>query len=364
MKTWTRLVVGLLKSRDEAQFAINDLINCGVPQDAITLRSGDVEHHVWSVEEETDLEKGSRNEGQINSGQEFAGVASSGNAYETKIRVGRGDMAALTELGIPERDARYYSNGVDRGGYLLTVVVDNDRAEEAAEIIRRHGAVEDERGDSWRGQGWTAEAARYFSDMSLEQSVRPRVAPENEPLSHATLSEQLERAEVFKEKEEVPSDAAGKNERQFVGNEVSLASSDIFQEHDIRQFDVQQREVQDGKVPEAEFRRPESGAGSEVAGLSEQSSQQGVNISGMDDEEFQRHFRATYGERGDRFDEPYRSAYYFAEAESVSHPQLLDHEWYEVEEEIHRDWEMSHPGTWNSVENAIHFGWDKTRRHH
>ena len=54
----------------------------------------------------------------------------------------------------------------------------------------------------------------------------------------------------------------------------------------------------------------------------------------------------------------------FAEAESSSHPQFVDKEWYEVEEEIHRDWEMSHPGTWNRVGNAIHFGWDTTRRHH
>ena len=364
MKTWTKTVVGLLKTRDEAQFAINDLINCGVSQDDITLRSGDVEHHVWSVEEEIDLQKGERNEGEINAQREFAGAGTRGNAYETKVRVGRGDIAALTELGIPEWDARYYSDGVDRGGYLLTVIVDNDRAEEAAEIIRRHGAVEDERGDSWRGQGWTVQAAHSFANASPEQPVRPQVSPENEPLSHATLREQLERAEVFKEKEAAGFDAAAKNAQQFVGREVSLSSGDIFLEHDIRQFDVKAREFQEGNVPEVAIGRPETGTESEVAGPGEQPGQQQVSVSDMNDEDFQRHFKATYGERGDRFDEPYRSAYYFAEAESVSHPQLLNKEWYEVEEEIHRDWEMSHPGTWNSVENAIHFGWDKTRRHH
>jgi hypothetical protein len=347
MKTWTKTVVGLLKTRNEAEFAINDLINCGVQQDAITLRFGEVQHHIWSEEEETDVEIGKM--------KEVTGQGGQGNANHTKVRVGRGDIAALTELGIPESDARYYSSGVDRGGYLLTVVVGSDRAEEAAEIIRRHGAVEDENGDSWRGLGWTAEVA--------QQPLRPWVSPENEPLSHATLSEQLERAEVFKEKEEVASDVAGKNERQFVGRETSLPTADIFREHDIKQFEVQQRELQEGKVQERELRRPEAGVETEVAGASVQSGQQ-VNVSGMDDEEFQRHFRATYGERGERFEEPYRSAYYFAEAESSSHPQFVDKEWNEVEEEIHRDWEMSHPGTWNRVENAIHFGWDTTRRHH
>ena len=176
------------------------------------------------------------------------------------------------------------------------------------------------------------------------------------PLSHATLSEQLERAEVFKAQEGF--DLRAKNEQQSVGQDVSLPSADIFEEHDIRQFDVKQRELQDGR----DSRTPEVGA--EIEAASAGSGPQPVDVSAMDDEEFQRHFRATYGERGERFDEPYRSAYYFAEAESSSHPQFAGKEWYEVEQEIHRDWEISHPGTWNKVENAIHFGWDTTRRHH
>ena len=346
MNTWTKTVVGLLKSSEEAQFAINDLINCGVPGDAITLRTGDVEHHVWSQEEETDIKMGNMKEGELG-GADFGSM---GSAHPAKIRVGRGDVTALISLGLPQADARYYSQGVDRGGYLLTVVVGNDRAEEAAEIIRRHGAIEDENGASWRGAGWTAAAAAHSSPL------RPWASREEVPLSHATLSEQLERAEVFKAQEGF--DLRAKNEQQSVGQDVSLPSADIFEEHDIRQFDVKQRELQDGR----DSRTPEVGA--EIEAASAGSGPQPVDVSAMDDEEFQRHFRATYGERGERFDEPYRSAYYFAEAESSSHPQFAGKEWYEVEQEIHRDWEISHPGTWNKVENAIHFGWDTTRRHH
>jgi hypothetical protein len=356
MKTWTQTVVGLLKTRDEAQFAINDLVNCGVPQDAITLRFADVEHHAW-LEEETDFEKGKSIAEQSFARQPDSAGGPMGNANQTRVRLGRGDLATMRELGLPESDAGYYSDGVDRGGYLLTVVVGSDRAEEAAEIIRRHGAIEDENGYSWRGQGWTAEA------FSPEIPLRPWVSREGEPLSHATLSEQLDRAEVFQAREEVPTEAAAKEGQRFVGNEVSLPTSDIFLEHDIRQFDVKQREIEEGNLPEQVFRRPEAAPETYRAGQSVPASQQ-VDISGMDDGEFQRHFRDTYGLRGERFEEPYRSAYKFAEAESSSHPQFMDKEWYEVEEEIHRDWEMSHPGTWNRVENAIHFGWDTTRRHH
>ncbi|TSK08618.1 MAG: hypothetical protein FPO08_04760 [Geobacter sp.] len=241
MKTWMKTVLGLFKTRDEAQFAINDLINCGVQQDAITLRSHNVEHHVWSEEEETDIENVKGNEVPVNI-QDVARLGSRRSALETNIHVGRGDIAALTELGIPESDARYYSDEVARGGYLLTVVVSDGRAEETAEIIQRHGAVEDEHGVLGGKRGWTAEAA------SFEQSATSRVSPEKEPLAHDTLSEQLERAEVFKDREEVASDLTGKHEPQFVGKEVSLPSANIFGERDILRVVALQRELQEGKL--------------------------------------------------------------------------------------------------------------------
>ena len=113
--------------------------------------------------------------------QEVPGLGSWGNANEAKVRVGCGDIASLTELGIPESDAHYYSAGIERGGYLLTEV-------------------------------------------------------------------------------------AGKKEQQFVGNEVSLSSSEIFQEHDIRLFEVRQRKLQEGRAEERELPRPEAAAETEAAG--------------------------------------------------------------------------------------------------
>lgn len=241
MTMWMKTVVGLFKTRNEAQFAINDLINCGVQPNAITLRSGNVEHHVWSEEEAADIEKVKGNEGQLNVQADVARMESRGNAHEATTHVGRADIAALTELGVPASDARYYSEGVDRGGYLLTVIVNEHRAEETAMIIQRHGAVEDRHG-VWGGKRGTAETAPF------EQSATSRVSPENEPLAHDSLNEQLERAEVFKNKEEVATDLAGKHVQKFVGTEVSLPSANIFGEHDILRFEALQREIQEGKV--------------------------------------------------------------------------------------------------------------------
>jgi hypothetical protein len=343
-----KTVVGLLKTRDEAQFAIYDLVNCGFQQDAITLRSADMEQHAWSEDEDTVVEK--------RSSQEASGVGSRGNAYETRVPLGRADREALIAIGIPEADARYYEEGVARGGYLLTVQSQDGRAEEAAEILRRHGALEDERGDSWRGKGWSVTAAYGSNPLSLENPPQARVAPENEPLSHATLQEQLERAELFEGPNEwihelpEPQD----DRQQFVEDREFRAKASSVQ--NAQQYEVQQREIREGRTQERELERPETLA----TGIP---SATPADYSAMDDAEFERHFRDTYG-MGERFDEPYRSAYHFAEAESSSHPDLVAKDWYEAEADIHRDWEMSHPGTWSNVENAIHFGWDRFRRHH
>jgi hypothetical protein len=343
-----KTVVGLLKTRDEAQFAIADLVNCGFPQDAVTLRSADMHRQAWS-EEETVVEK--------QTSRELAGSGSRGFAYETRVPVGPADREALRALGIPESDAGYYSAGVARGGFLLTVVVEDGRAEEAAEILRRHGALEDERGDSWRGQGWSVAAAHASLPQSLEEPVWPRVSPENEPLSHATLQEQLERAELFEGPNEwiheLPEPQGDR--QQFVEDKEFRAKASAVQ--NAEQYEIQRREIREGRLQEREFRHPETLATGAPSG-------EQVETTAMDDAEFERHFRATYGVRGERFDEPYRAAYHFAESESSSHPNFVDKEWYEVEADIQRDWELSHPGTWSRVENAIHFGWERTRRHH
>jgi len=53
------------------------------------------------------------------------------------------------------RDVDYYAEGTRRGGILVSVEASDDRAEAAAEVLRRHNAVNiDERAEQWRRGGW------------------------------------------------------------------------------------------------------------------------------------------------------------------------------------------------------------------
>ena len=70
--------------------------------------------------------------------------------------VAGGLIGGLTGVGVPEDDASYYAESVRRGGALVTVRADNSRADEAASLMRSHGAVDIERrAEQWKQQGWT-----------------------------------------------------------------------------------------------------------------------------------------------------------------------------------------------------------------
>ena len=63
---------------------------------------------------------------------------------------------SLTGANVPQQTARFYEEGVRRGGSLVTLHVENKEVDSAMEIIERHNAVDiDERAQQYRGAGFT-----------------------------------------------------------------------------------------------------------------------------------------------------------------------------------------------------------------
>ncbi|HEX8187297.1 MAG TPA: YsnF/AvaK domain-containing protein [Pyrinomonadaceae bacterium] len=81
-----------------------------------------------------------------------------------------GLVKGLTRLGVEDDDAQTYAEGLKRGGTLVTVNTDNERADHAVAVMRRVGAVEiDKRAAEWREGGW-----RGFAET---ETLRPHVTP-------------------------------------------------------------------------------------------------------------------------------------------------------------------------------------------
>jgi hypothetical protein len=68
-----------------------------------------------------------------------------------------GIIGALTDSGVPERDANVYAEGIRRGGTLVTARVSDELATTAQRILGRPTAVDlASRRQDYEAEGWTA----------------------------------------------------------------------------------------------------------------------------------------------------------------------------------------------------------------
>jgi hypothetical protein len=175
-----KTVVGLMDSFDEARNLIDDLLDDGFSCDDIGLIAREPE---GSIQQQTAREE--RSDEQISgvskgvgAGAAVGGVAglligiaaftvpgigtvmAAGPIAAALAGVGLGAVTggvygAIRNLGVPEDEAEYYTEGVRRGGVLVSVETDDLSAQRAADIMYRHGAVDiQQRAEQWRSTGW------------------------------------------------------------------------------------------------------------------------------------------------------------------------------------------------------------------
>ncbi|UPG72301.1 hypothetical protein MVG78_17605 [Roseomonas gilardii subsp. gilardii] len=66
-----------------------------------------------------------------------------------------GFWASLRHLFMPDEDRHAYSEGIRRGGIVLTAEVEEGEADHAIAVFRDHGAADlEDRRREWRGAGW------------------------------------------------------------------------------------------------------------------------------------------------------------------------------------------------------------------
>lgn len=83
-------------------------------------------------------------------------AADAGTTGTTSSTAGDGGFwSALKDLFVPDDDRTTYSEGVRRGGIVVSAEVDEARADRAMDVFEEYGAVNlDEREAEWRQAGW------------------------------------------------------------------------------------------------------------------------------------------------------------------------------------------------------------------
>ncbi|WP_108461946.1 YsnF/AvaK domain-containing protein [Devosia naphthalenivorans] len=135
-ETQSRTVSAFFDTQNDAQHAVDRLVEAGIPADSVRLVPG----------YESDTPVTDRSEQH------------------------RGFFASLADFFMPDEDRYTYAEGLSRGGYLV-VVNDLELAhyERAVDILDDEGSIDlDEREQSWRSEGWSgyqAGATGYDTDL-------------------------------------------------------------------------------------------------------------------------------------------------------------------------------------------------------
>ena len=120
----TQTITALFDKPAEAQTAQTKLVAAGIPQSAIKLVQG-------------------------------AQTARTSGSYDYRKDEG-GFWGSLKDFFMPEEDRYAYSEGLSRGGTLLTASVEPAQTETAYDILEQHGSIDlDQRENAWRKEGWS-----------------------------------------------------------------------------------------------------------------------------------------------------------------------------------------------------------------
>jgi uncharacterized protein (TIGR02271 family) len=235
------------------------------------------------------------------------------------------ELSPYTNLGIPEPEARSYAEGVRRGGTLVSVQAADERADLAAEILERHGAVDiDRRTAEWRQGGWT--------DLREGELKVP------------VVEEELQ---------------VGKRQVQRGGVRVYSRLTETPVEETVR---LRQEQV---KVDRRPVDRPASEA--DLAGLREGA----VEVTATAEEPVvSKQARVVeevvVGKEVSEHTETVRDTVRRTEVEVEQLASALARDrrygksdWEGVEPEARRRWEKDHPGAWEEFKDTVRSAWDK-----
>jgi uncharacterized protein (TIGR02271 family) len=195
---------------------VRDLVDAGIPRDDISLVASDRNNEYSPYLEDADMTGTEAEEGAVEgavAGGAIGGLAGlllglgafaipgvgpiigagplvaalTGAAIGA---AGGGLLGALVGWGIPETEAGYYSEGVNRGGTLVAVRTQDNMVDQVVAVMDRYNPVDiDSRVNEWRAAGWTNfdnRATAASEDMTTSYREREVARPMTSGLGTAT----------------------------------------------------------------------------------------------------------------------------------------------------------------------------------
>ncbi|MBA2663443.1 MAG: YsnF/AvaK domain-containing protein [Bradymonadaceae bacterium] len=315
--------------------------------------------------------------------------------------VDAGDIyRTLTRHGVPDDDAGIYAEGVKRGGVLVYLRTDDERAEEAAELMARFSFVDiDERSRTWQNEGWSGfdldqkDFGQEHERGRRTQSERTRDTQEigDQHVQGGQKFEAVEE-EVHIGKREVETGGVRvrsyvtetpieedirlreervKVDRKAVDRPVS-GDSQVFKEREIEISETREepvvskrtRVIEEIIVSKDVGERTETVRDSvrrqdvEVEKLGGQTHQSRSSVQDFD-KDFRSHYDQNYAGGEYAYDD-YAVGYRYGTMLSEDQ-RHKDKDWSGVETSARTQWEDRNKGTWDKFKDAVRHGYEKAR---
>jgi len=190
----SRTVIGLFDEFSQAESAVRELENAGVPENNISVVANNAnnEYNTWKESHPASGAAAGATTGTVvggiggillglglfaipglgplaAAGPLVAGLTGAGVGAATG-----GIIGALTDVGVPEEHAGYFAEGIRRGGTLVTVQAPDSLVDQVTNVLNRNGAVDINQRASYYQQtgfkGYNANVQPYTpAEMAAER---------------------------------------------------------------------------------------------------------------------------------------------------------------------------------------------------
>jgi uncharacterized protein (TIGR02271 family) len=293
--------------------------------------------------------------------------------------VAGGLIGALTTAGVPEEHARYYEEGVRRGGTLVTASASDADADRVMDIMNRHNPVDiEERASVWRETGaGAASAARPAPASTTAPARTTREGQQAIPVVEEELQvgkREVERGgiRVYSRVEQQPVEEQVslreehvRVERRPVDRPAAAADfNEAFKEGTIEVTErveqpvvqKQARVVEEVVVGKEATERTET-----VRDTLRKTDVQVEQVGASNFDRFESDFRSNFQQSfpgGEYTYDQVKPVYRYGHTLAGEH---RGEEWNAVENDARRRWEERNPGTWDKFKNAARYAWDRAR---
>lgn len=351
-----RTLVGLFEDTNEAKITMDDLKKIGASGDDISILSPEGRSDVGDLHLEPVEVSGIGRLTACGPMTNYLNQSTAANAPDAMA-------AALVGMGLPRSEAERYVDGVRRGHTLETVLIEDDKADDALAIMRQHAlGTGRERGirenlgtkeqiGKERGVERREAGERVFPVIVEEVAVGKREVGSGGARVETHVEERPieEKVELREERVDV--------ERRPVDRALSKEEADrAFEEQS-----VEVRATSEEPVVEKRARVKEEVVLGKEAGTRTETIRETVRETEAEVHQLDReHFDKTYGGRAEDF-ESYGPAYQFGRGMRTDERFAGREDWSSVEPHARSSWEEKNPGTWDRFKDAVKHAWHRAK---